>query len=277
MQNVLITGASSGIGKSLALHFAKQLACKSDNSSSSTSTPVTHHLVLTGRNLKALQSVQREISTLHISQLEVVIKNIDVTDKEGMEQFIRGLNLSFHCVICNAGISSATLGSQSFDIVEKIFSVNVMGVFNTIIPSLELMKENRRGRVVIISSLVGFHPGMSEYSLSKNTIINYGKLLSRNLAPYGITVDVICPGWVATNMSRQFFKSNQPEIPQGMMTADTAAEIIWKRIKRDRTSFFDSILYGFPSNYYWGAYLTSLLPDCLKEIIYSKVFSDRRD
>ncbi len=187
-KNILITGASSGLGE----EFARQYA-----------SPETR-LYLAGRNTLRLENVA---AFCRSKGAEVIAKTIDVTDRSGMSEWILSINQinGLDLVIANAGISGGFSGQALEDIVNdyKIFDINLTGVLNTIYPALPDMARRRTGQIVIISSLAGFVPMPSApaYAASKAAVRFYGEALRSKVAAFDIKVTVICPGFIKSRMT----------------------------------------------------------------------------
>ena len=136
------------------------------------------------------------------------------------------------CVIANAGVSEGTLKLEREveQATRALFATNVDGVFNTILPLLAAMKERRCGRIVIMSSLasVGPMPGGVAYSASKAAVRTYGEALRANVYRDGVRVNVICPGYVESDMTA----ANKSPMP-GLMTMKAAVACMTRGIARD--------------------------------------------
>lgn len=190
LHHVLITGASSGIGAALATYYAQQ--------------GVT--LSLVARNFGRLDSVVQACRALGA---EVQSHVSDVTDALGMEQLLFACDARkpINLVIANAGIGGAAAlagkNGESAVSARTIFEVNVMGVVNTITPLLPGFVFRRSGQVAIIGSLAGLVglPHAPSYSASKAALHVYAHGLHRLLAPHGVQVSIVCPGFVDTPMS----------------------------------------------------------------------------
>lgn len=213
MKTILITGASSGLGEALALHYAKH----------------GHRLILGGRNAERLAAVADACSALGA---ETHFQAGDVTARAIMHQWIVGCDRRFplDLVIANAGISGGTGGavlSSALSASHDIFETNLTGVMNTIDPILPRMMERGRGQVALISSLAGFAawPGAPAYSASKAAVRFYGLALHARLKTAGIKVSVICPGFVKTRMT-----DKNPFPMPFLMSAEKAAKIIDHRL-----------------------------------------------
>lgn len=219
-QSILITGASSGIGEAIALHYA--------------AAGIT--LFLSGRDGARLSSVSEQCRSFGATVYPWVG---DVTDEEGVRQWIiesdkrRPLNL----VIANAGVAlGATEVKGLQEAAVNSYAVNVTGVFNTVHPALELMSERRpypvgNAQVAIMSSVMGY-AGMARspaYSSSKAAVKHYGEALRGAFRGMGVGITVICPGYVQS----QLISSNKSAMPF-ILPAAQAAEIIAKGLARDK-------------------------------------------
>ena len=250
--HVVITGASSGIGEALARHYA---------------TPGAR-LALTGRDAERLEAVAE---TCRAQGAQVEAATVSVTDAEAMEQWltrqdgIRPVDL----VIANAGISGGTSkgvdGGEATEgpaQAEAIFETNLQGVLRTVYPLLPAMRQRRRGQIAIVSSLAGFRglPGAPAYSASKMAVRGWGEALRGWLAPEGIRVSVICPGYVTTRMTA----ANKFPMP-GLMDAPNAARIIATGLGRNKSRIVFPWWFALP------AWLIGSLPPLLTDWIYGRL------
>lgn len=136
------------------------------------------------------------------------------------------------CVIANAGVSEETVGLER-DVVgatRSLFATNVDGVFNTILPLIPAMKERRAGQIVIMSSLASTGPLPSgvAYSATKVAVRTYGEALRGLLYRDGVRVNVVCPGYVESDMT----KANKFHMP-GIMSMRAAVATITAGIAAD--------------------------------------------
>lgn len=245
---ILITGASSGIGAALAIHYASE----------------NRKLFLTGRNGERLMQVAK-LCRIRGATVETCL--IDVTNREALSKWILQLDRvsPIDLVIANAGISGGTGGAENASWVEaeyKIFDVNVMGVLNTILPLVPEMMNRRRGQIGIVSSLASFSgwPGAPGYSASKAGVRIYGEALRGTLAPAGIGVSVICPGFVESRMTGV----NDYKMPF-LMPADQAARLIARGLSRNHAR----ICFPWPTVLISG--LLGLLPPGLATKLLSRL------
>jgi len=245
-KTIVITGASSGIGKELSLQYA-----------ASNTT-----LFLIARNQERLE----ETAELCREQgAEVTVKSIDVTDTKAMSEFLSKTDREnpIDLVIANAGISAGTEGgSESWAQVENIFHTNINGVINTIHPVIPHMRNRKSGQIAIVSSLAGYRglPSCPSYSASKAAVKSYGEGIRGMLAEDNVGVTVITPGYIKTHMT----DANNFYMPQ-LMNATKAAKIIKKRLKRNPARI------AFPFLLYACVWFISILPPILTDKLLSKL------
>lgn len=213
--SVLITGASSGLGAGLARHFARPGAT----------------LHLSGRDADRLEAVAAQCRGRGARALFALL---DVADQAATAAWVRAAEAArpLDLVIANAGISAGTSGGGETDEqIRRIFAVNVDGVFNTVLPALPFLTARRRGQVGIMSSLAGFRgfPGAPAYCASKAAVRVWGEALRGELAPAGVGVSVICPGFVETPMTAV----NRFRMPF-LMDVERASAIMARGLEADR-------------------------------------------
>ena len=218
-QSILITGASSGIGAALAQHYAAPGV----------------NLFISGRHRERLEEVAGQCRELGSSVSTWVG---DVTDATGLKYWIYASNerCPLNLVIANAGVA---LGATDVEGLHKAaidsFAINVTGVFNTVHPALEVMSRRpypvANAQVALMSSIMGY-AGMARspaYSSSKAAVKHYGQALRGAFRGMGIGVSVICPGYVASQLTSR----NSSHMPF-LMSSDKAAAIIAKGLARNR-------------------------------------------
>ncbi len=214
-KNILITGASSGIGEELAKQYARP--------------GIT--LAITGRNKGRLQATKK---ALQAKGAEVTAKVLDVTDQKAMEKFIREVDKSapLDLVIANAGVGVQAGDFKSLDEAAKFtITVNVFGVFNTFHPALDIFKARGRGQIAVVSSLAGYIglPGSPIYSASKNAVRAYGEAMRAVYQGKGVEINVICPGWVRSRITDR----SEYSMPF-FMEVDKAAAIIIRGLAKNK-------------------------------------------
>ncbi|MTJ79809.1 MAG: SDR family NAD(P)-dependent oxidoreductase [Telmatospirillum sp.] len=218
-RGILITGASSGLGRALALAYAEPGV----------------HLFLTGRDPGRLLAVADEVRR---RGAEATQREVEVTDREGMAAWIGQADAltPLRLVIANAGISAGTggRGLESDEETRRILAVNIDGVVNTVLPAIDCLRRRGGGRIVLMSSLAGFRgmPTASAYCASKAAVRVWGEGLRGALAGDGIGVTVICPGFVETPLTAV----NRFPMPF-LMSADRAAALMRRAIDSNRARF----------------------------------------
>jgi short-subunit dehydrogenase len=224
---VFITGASSGIGAALAREFAREGA----------------DVALAARRLDRLETLAAEIGKL--GRRAVVIP-CDVTrdgDLERAADRTRAALGKLDVVVANAGFGvSGTLERLALDDYRRQLETNVFGVLRTIYATLDDLKQTR-GRLVLIGSVSGHIgvPGSSAYSMSKFAVRGLAAALAHELAPSGVAVTLISPGFVESEIrqvdNRGVWHAEAPgrPIPSSIvMATPTAARKIVSAVARRR-------------------------------------------
>ena len=186
MTKIFITGASSGIGESMARFYAKRGA----------------QLGLVARRADLLNHLADELTP------RPAVYALDVRDAEALKHAAKDFINRFgvpDTVIANAGVSRGTMTESADDlkIFQEVFDINVMGMVNTFHVFVEPMKIVRQGTLVGIASVAGFRgiPGGAAYSASKAAAIKYCESLRVELRDTGVSVVTICPGYIKTPMT----------------------------------------------------------------------------
>ena len=246
-QHILITGASSGIGEALAIHYAAKDTV----------------LFLCGRNADRVQAVKQACEA---KGAVVYAEQIDVTDEKQTADWITRCDETapLDLVIANAGISAGPGDGniESAKTTRLIFAVNVNGVLNTVLPALERMKPRRKGQIAMTGSLAGYRglPSAPAYSGSKNAVRAWGEALRGAMKPEGLEINVICPGFVKSRITAK----NKFPMPF-LMEAPRAADIIAKGLAKNKGRI------TFPPLLALSVWLMSCLPAPIAEILLSKL------
>lgn len=187
----LVTGASRGIGKAIALDLAGQGAT----------------VAIVSRNQRALSEVQLAVEAL--SEEPCSTYECDVGEPEALEKTIRSIQDAhgkLDIIVNNAGIFSASaLVSQDLESWRDLLEINLTASMRAAKAALPMMIEKKWGRIVNISSISGKsgEPYGAAYSASKFGLIGMTQSLALEVARHGITVNAVCPGWVDTAMARE--------------------------------------------------------------------------
>jgi short-subunit dehydrogenase len=238
---IIITGASSGLGKHLALGYAS-----SDN-----------ELVLLARRLEKLEAVAAECR-LKGAKVETII--CDVNDFELMKTIGTVLTKTqIDRIILNAGISVGhSAGVTPFDDFHRLFQTNFLSVHALLEPIIPKMIEQKSGEIVFISSLASLMsmPTSIAYSSSKRALNAYAEGLRYQLKSYGIDVMTILPGFIDSEMTQK----NRFKMPF-LLSTDVGVMRIAKAIEKKK------YFYPFPFRFYLMIKATLLLPQFLRDRI----------
>ncbi len=183
----VVTGAAQGIGKQIAVDFARRGA----------------KLALLDLDQGQLDSSVEELSK--VTQCESYL--VDVTDIEqltGVVDKIIDKFLKIDILINNAGITKDGLALRlSENDWDKVLDVNLKGAFLASKIVLKKMLKQRSGKIVNISSIIGIvgNPGQANYSASKAGLIGLTKTLAKEVGPRGININAVAPGYIKTKMT----------------------------------------------------------------------------
>lgn len=178
---VVITGASSGFGKALALEFNK----------------AGYPLLLLARRIELLEEMNLE---------NAICEKVDVTDKDAFERAVRNAEAFYgktDLIINNAGVMLlGNLENQDSKEWQRMLDVNVIGVMNGMQIVMNDMKERQSGTIINISSIAGVKPfaNHAAYCASKYGVIGLSEVTRGELSPYNVRVMRVCPGAVDTEL-----------------------------------------------------------------------------
>jgi short-subunit dehydrogenase len=238
---IIITGASSGLGEALALHYAH----------------TGNTLVLIARREERLADVA-ERCRQRGAEVESIVA--DVNDFGRMR--IIGEELAHQTIdriILNAGISVGhSDGVTPFEDFYRLFSTNFLSVHALLEPLIPKLQEQGHGEIVFISSLASLltMPTSIAYSSSKRALNAYAEGLHYQLKPDGIDVMTIMPGFIDSEMTRK----NRFKMPF-LLSTEAGVNRIAHAIERKK------IRYAFPFRFYLMIRILSVLPQSLRDKI----------
>jgi len=239
--NIVISGASSGLGRALALEYAKP--------------GVT--LGLLARNEDRLRETAAQV-VLRGGVARIGL--VDVRDRFALRDFL--LHFDAHApidsLIASAGVTLVTpaVGSvEDLEAAASLFEVNLVGAMNMLAPVAPLMRARRSGRIAVFSSLAAFAapPDSPSYAASKAALLAFGLATRALYRSDGVKVSVVCPGFVNTPMTDSY-TSWKPL----MVSPEQAARRIRRGLDRGEA------IIAFPTLLYWAARCQALLPEPMR-------------
>ena len=186
----VITGGTAGIGKAIALAFAKQGA----------------HVAIFGTNAERASEVLEFLKQTYPQQ-KFLVKLADVADKKAVDQALQEIITEFGKVdilVNNAGITrDGLLMKMTEDDWDRVIAVNLKSVYNTCQALVRAMIKARSGKIINISSVIGLigNAGQANYAASKAGMIGFTQSLAKEVASRGIRVNCIAPGFIKTPMT----------------------------------------------------------------------------
>jgi len=230
-----ITGASTGIGRALALRLAR----------------AGWRIAASARGIEALKSLEEENGAIRAFP-------VDVTDASAVARTAAEIEGAFgpiDLVVANAGTHSPT-PADAFDaaVVRRLIEVNLIGATNTLAAAMPAMIARKGGHIAIVASVAGYRglPRAAAYSASKAGLIALAEGLKFDLDRAGVKIQVINPGFVRTPLTDK----NDFPMPF-LMEVDEAVERIVRGLASDRFEIC------FPRRFAWMLKLLGLLPDRL--------------
>ena len=216
-QTALITGAGRGIGKKIAFRLAELGSDIAIADMNPVGDDVLNQIKKYGSKCLAYQ-----LDVTDVKAVESVVK--EIIDETG----------GIHILVNNAGITQDNLFMRMKpEQWLQVIDVNLNGVFNVTKSVIRTMVKQHSGRIINISSVVGFsgNSGQVNYSSTKSGLIGFTKSLSREVGSRGITVNAVAPGFINTAMTQALNESQQEailsQIPLGRMgEADDIANAV---------------------------------------------------
>ena len=250
---VLITGASSGMGKDLASLLASYGA----------------RLALSARRRAKLDETKAECERLGA---EAMVIEADIADRASMKKLRDTLFEAWgfvDIVVANAGVGGLNPGPRfDLDIHERTVAINVVGLANTIVPFIPSMIERKQGHLVCNSSLSAFRglPGAATYCSTKSAQRILMESLRVDLRPHGVAVTCIHPGFIETPMT------DHEEFKMPFMVPVRKSSILFAKAVMKRRAG-----YLFPWQMRWLTFLNRLLPPFLFDRIVPALAGQKED
>lgn len=220
--NILITGATSGIGRQLVLDYSKS----------------GHRVYACGRSLDKLEALKKDCGK---AEEHVQLLQFDVTDREAVRTTLDSLE-QVDLVILNAGVCEYVNELSDFksELFERVFAANYFGVVNCVDALLPKLRAG--SRLAIVDSMARLMPftRAEAYASSKAAVHYLGNSLKVDLAPHGIAVTTISPGFVETPMT----DANDFEMPMKITVAD-ASKAIQKGLAKGKAQIYFPRVFGW--------------------------------
>ena len=228
----IVTGGGRGIGRAIALAFAREGA----------------RTVIAARSMGEIEKVAQEIQKL---KQDVFTMQVDVSKEEDVARMVSQTLKRFDTVdilVNNAGIN--LLKRNIVDLTlkkwEQVLAVNLTGTFLTTKAVLPIMMERRRGKIINISSRGGRlgAAGRGPYRASKAALINFTETVAAEMRDYGIGVNAICPGAVDTRMVDDISLGHKADLGR-LMQPDEIAKIALFLASDDSSAIFGTAIDAF--------------------------------
>ena len=228
-KTALVTGASRGIGRAVALCLAAEGARVAINYAG---------------NVKAAEEVKASVEAAGGT---AILCQADIADSAAVEAMVADVVKEFGAIdilVNNAGITRDTLLMRMKDEdFAKVLDTNLKGVFYCTKAVSKLMMKKRSGRIVNMASVVGLvgNAGQTNYAAAKAGVIGFSKSAAKELASRGITVNVVAPGFIGTDMTAGLPESVKEkmltDIPLGRMgePEDVASAVLF--LASDQASY----------------------------------------
>ena len=228
----IVTGGGRGIGRAIALTFAKEGA----------------HIAVVARTESEIEVVAREIRNLDVRAIAI---KTDVSQENQVETMVQKVMDEFgriDVLVNNAGVAKhAYIQETQTDIWDLTMNVNLRGVMLCTRAVYKCMMKQRSGYIINISSGAGKHGSAryGTYSTSKFGVIGFTQSLAAEGKQYGIKVSVICPGPVATRMRA----GNHPgEDPAKLMQSQDIADVALFLVTQPKRAYIGEVVVSlFPS------------------------------
>jgi 3-oxoacyl-[acyl-carrier protein] reductase len=229
----LVTGAATGIGRSAAIALAR----------------AGHDVVV---NYSRSEEAANETATaVRALGADALLQRCDVSDEAGVKSMFEAITTKFgrlDVLVNNAGTTTSMkpkdLDSISVEEWDRVFAVNVRGIFIVSRAAVPMLKASGRGCIVNTASIVGLRPGPQPlpYAASKAAVVNLTKTLAYNLGPE-IRVNAVAPGWMEGDWMERMLKDKYRDLMdrrakqtplKRCVTADDVADTIMTLVQANR-------------------------------------------
>ena len=241
-EHIWIIGASSGIGRALAIELAAQGGA----------------LILSARNEDALNSLNDALGGGH----QVIA--LDAGDHKALSAAAKAIPKLDRVIFMAALYAPHGKKTKDIDFIHDMIRVNLGGAFNTVNATLPIFEKQGHGQIVLCASVAGYRglPYGQPYCATKAAMINYAESLKIELEPQNIDVKIINPGFVRTPLT------DKNDFPMPMMIeADAAAKAIVRDLRSKRFEIH------FPKRFTWMMKILYFLPAPLYFFVARKIVS----
>jgi 3-oxoacyl-[acyl-carrier protein] reductase len=187
----VVTGGSRGIGRAISLRLAELGA----------------RVVI--NYVSRLEAAEETRAAIEARGGECMLVKFDVASGSEVQEAFKQINTEcgrVDIIVCNAGITrDGLLATMKEDDWDRVMAVNLKGAFNCIKAGCRPMMKQRWGRIIIITSVVGFagNAGQANYAAAKAGLVGLTRSAARELASRGITVNCVAPGYIDTEMTSE--------------------------------------------------------------------------
>ncbi|HUS24592.1 MAG TPA: SDR family oxidoreductase [Candidatus Binatia bacterium] len=223
-QRILVTGAGSGLGRALALTFAR----------------AGWRVAASDRDEAAARQTLAEVQALGATGLALAL---DVTSEESFAGAVRTVEQAWgglDVLVNNAGVgTSGTVADSPLEQWRWVLDINLLGCVRGARAVIPLMRRQQAGHIVNVASFAGIAnpPGMASYNVAKAGVVSLSETLRFELFPHGVGVSVVCPEFFKTNL----LATSKALAPRGTDVSGAAAEKITQRLMEKATVTADDV------------------------------------
>jgi short-subunit dehydrogenase len=269
-QIILITGATTGIGRDAALYLAKK----------------GHRVIATGRNVSALATLKKEAAGTALETLRLDVTNADsiAAAKEAVDRMTQGYGVDV--LVNNAGFGQVSPVVEAPDAeVRGQYETNVFGLLAMVRAFVPQMMDRRSGRVINVGSSGGriTLPLFGAYNSTKYAVESLSDAMRRELHPFGVKVSIIEPGPIKTEFSNRsvvdvaqyqhagsryaalFAKADEMKQKADALSAETI--VVSKAIEHAATSSWPSARYVMPFSTALGLFFSRFMPTAVLDFV----------